>query len=124
MAVNIGSVNCDIIDQIYAGSMERVNMTERLGIDGVCLQKLGAGPGRFAFRCLKFDSSANINTWRAALEALKGAGAKTAEDSAGDTYTKLHVLDVRAAQGWKSACIESGTSKYRGELIVIGIEKP
>ena len=114
----IGGESCSFVKMItYQGRVTRARTWERRGINGTGAMTEGEGKGLFAFRGVLFDSDSNVETWRGTIEAMQGTIISIVDDNA-NTYSNCFVKAV--AQFAKAPVIESGTSKFRAQLVVSG----
>ena len=120
--MNIGSVTSDIVDITEISPNQRIEVWERLGIDGIASRDIAKGGGAFIALCTKFDSNTSIDTWIANLEALQNGALKSGEDSHGTTFSNMIVLSVELIE--KSGVIYAGSAKVMGVVKLTGKVAP
>lgn len=121
MATNVGNVSCDIVDA-SVNSLKSVIETWRVpGLDGYGAQDLGKGNAPWQARAVEYDTSANIETWFAAIEALEGS-VISLETGPGTAviYSSLLVLDVRRVR--RKTVLYEGNDRVRGEIALTGVK--
>lgn len=107
----VGGVFCDLVFGVAGDLQLRVDTWQVPGIEGVGYHTLGKGGVRFGFTLFRFGTSAEVNTWRAAIEALVG-GEHTIVDDWGDSHTNM--LIQSASQVNKEG--RKGQVVARGEI--------
>lgn len=113
---DVGGVSCDIVAGAVRTPTERVKLHQVPGIDGVAAQLLGLGDAIFRFRVVKRGTNAQMNTWIAAIEALKGSTV-TIVDDWGDTHTNCLIEQLSLPDKQPA----SDSSKNRCEMLVEGV---
>lgn len=114
----IGGVTCLMVKGEGLDNTQRVEVYQVPGHDGYGALKLGLGDSAWSFRGVLLDSLANVNTWVASLQALKGAVISVVDDF-GTTHTNLLVREVSPPQ--RDAVVHLGTLKVRGEMRLRGV---
>ena len=109
----VGGVFCDFIRGVAGDLQLRVDTWQVPGIEGVGYHTLGKGGVRFGFTLIRLGTEAEVNTWRAAIEALVG-GEHTLVDDWADSHTNMLVLS--ASQIDKQA--RKGKVAARGEISI------
>lgn len=119
MAVNIGSVSCDMLKGVPRGLKTRLDVWQVPGLNSYGAQNLGTGDATFTFIAIKYDTDANIDTWKASIEALQGT-LVSAENDHSDTFTLLLVTAVGALA--KKGVIYGGAARVRGMIRISGVQ--
>ena len=113
---DIGGVSCDMVKGVLQAPTERVESYQVPGIDGVGAQLLGLGDSPFRFRAIKYGTNAELNTWIAAIQALKG-DTITIVDDWGDSHANCLIARLGAPQKRPA----SDVNKCRCEILVEGV---
>lgn len=118
MAQTVGSVGCDLLRGVVEELKERVEVWNRVGFTGYGSHKLGDGESPFRFTAVEHDTSANLQTWFLALEALQGTIVSITDDLA-DTYTDMLITQVRRISKQRAIHANGG---YRAEARILGVK--
>ena len=111
---SIGAVSCDYVRGDLGANRQRVRTWQVAGLDGYGAKRMGAGDSQFAVEVVKRGTSAQCNTFRAAIEALAGQIVSIVNDW-GDTFT--YCLITKIGPPRKTAEI-----RYGGACVRIRIE--
>jgi hypothetical protein len=95
MATTIGSVTCDYIASAKATrtKKEHVEVWSVPGLAGAGMAVMGKSKAWSAFRLVLFGTSAEVETWIAAIEALSGT-VVTVVDDWGTEFSNFGVVFV------------------------------
>lgn len=97
---------------------ERIEAWATPGMDGVGAQKIGGHDGAFRFLAVLYGTSAEVNTWFAAIEALQGEIGSIVDDW-NDTHASCLILHVGERRK-KAAVLPGTTLAAIGELEITG----
>lgn len=111
MASSVGGVACDLVHGVAGDLQERTDTWQVPGLAGVGLHTLGKGGVRFGFVAIEFGTSAAVDTWYTAIQALVGT-IITVVDDWNKSHTDLVLESVSQLQ--KSVALNEGGA--RGEL--------
>ena len=118
---SVGGVTCDIVKpKSPTGNKQRVETFTVPGRNGIGAQKLGLNDGEWEFTLVRFDTSANCDTWAAAIEALQSTVITIIDDWA-DTYTGMLMTGVSAPK--KVTAIHAkalGATGVKSEITIKG----
>jgi len=114
-----GGVSCDFVrPRGYADKSARVEIWQVPGVDSYGAQNLGQGDSFFRFTLIRIDTSANIESWRVNIEALKGAVISIVDDF---NVTHSNCLVTRVSPLSKQYVYHAGVSKARAEITIEGV---
>jgi len=114
---SIGGVSCDFVREESFNDLKlRVEIWQVPGLDGYGAQDLGFGDSNFRYRCVKYGTESEIETWFGNLEALQ-ATIISATDDWGRTRHNLLVRHVEVI-GKRPA---PPNYQCRGEATVEGV---
>ena len=97
---------------------QRTEVWATPGMDGVGAQKVGKHDGAFRFLAVLYDTSANVDTWFAALEAVQATIGSIIDDW-GTTHANCLIVHV-GERHKKAARLPGGTLEAIGEIEITG----
>lgn len=112
---SIGSVTAFSVRGRVPSRIEKVQQYERAGYDGFGLHAQGTR-GRGQMEVVQHDTTANIETFFANLEALVGGAAVSITDDFGEVETGCFIVGVSGHQ--RVPIIGPGTETMRGSCII------
>lgn len=116
---SIGGVSCTMVKGQSRGPNKRTVTWRVPGLNGFGSQDLGASDSDFSFIGIKYDTGANVETWKAAIEALQGTVISVIDDYA-VTHTYLLLMQVGSLR--KQTIIYEGNDWVRGEIQISGVK--
>lgn len=116
---SVHGVTCTLVKRGAGVNLaQRVETWSTPGMDGVGAQKIGKHDGAFRFLIKLYDTSANVDTWFAAIEALQGS-IGTIVDDWGTSHTNCLITHV--GERIKDAGqLPGSTLAAIGELDIVG----
>ena len=115
---SIGDVTCDLLRGNAGGLVATGEFVHPPGRDGYFAQQQGKGEGAWRFEAVLYASSADVETWITALEALAWT-VVSATDDHDVTHTNLMV--ERAVLASREARRYAGSSCVRGVVTLEGV---
>ncbi len=122
MAHSLGGVACLIIKGIPSGPREVVEFWHDPGFNGFGAQKLGLGDTEFQLELLHIDTSANIDIWIAAVEALQGTLVSLIYDNTEWDKTYSNLLITKITQPVKKRVIYLNNTRTLAMFTVAGVD--
>lgn len=117
---DIGGVSCDFVKGEASDLKQRVETYEVPGRSGYGAHTLGLKDSPFRFTgTKKHDTSANVDTWAASIQALQGTVVIIVDDWA-TSFTNL--LITRVGQLRKTAGYDGSTHGAHGVIEVEGVK--
>ncbi len=117
---SIGAITCTFVKGDVNGLKLETTAWRVPGINGYGAQTLGLGGSAFAFRAVTFGTSAAIDVWFRAIEALVGS-AVTITDDWGLAHTGCLIMRTEIA-GRRFRTNHDGLGECRGEIRVEGLK--
>lgn len=117
----IGGVACTFVKgALPRGLAQRVETWHVPGLSGQAGLLLGFSDGDFSVRAILYDSTANVTTWKVALEALQGTVVSIVDDW---NVTTTGLLITRVGECQRTPASGSGVAGVtcRGEVVVEGV---
>ena len=118
---SVGGVTCQIVrPNAPPLKKQRVVTWMVAGLTGIGAHKLGLNDSEWEFELVKFGTSAQCNTWAAAIGALQATIVTIIDDHA-DTYTGMLIEKVSNPQKSVAVHVLSlGASGRRSTLTITG----
>lgn len=122
MASTVHAVACHTVKGVGGNLTEDVEVWPVPGYDGYAARKTGKRDPDTRFDCMLFGTNTEVNTWFAAIEAVRGAIGTVVNDD-GDNYTNFLIVRI-VGKRKQSARSVSGiaTATHKGELSIIGVK--
>ena len=114
----VHGVTCTMVKGAGTTLAQRTEIWATPGMDGVGAQKVGKHDGSFTFEAVKYDTSAAVDTWFAAIEALQSA-IGTIVDDWGTSHTNCLIVQV-GQRVKRAAKLPGDTLEAIGRLQIVG----
>ena len=116
---SIGAQSCTFVhDRGRKGPRQRTIIWQNPGMDGYGAQTLGEGDAEFQVEAVLYDTTANIDTWAAAIEAMQGTVISIVDDR-GTTHTSNLIVNVAAPM--RTPALASGVEE-RASIMISGVK--
>ena len=118
----VGGVSCTLVKEGHVlDPSERIEVWQRVGMNGYGAHLQGEGDSSFAFLAIKYGSRSVIEAWSREIIALRGTIVTIDDDSVG--YTNLLITTVgrpRLRAAWRGDGAEGKRYAIRVEGVVVG----
>lgn len=120
MATNVGGTACDIVNATVNALATALDLWTVAGLNGIGAMDFGANKSSFVVTAVKYDTSANIETWFATLRAMQGYSISI-ETGPGSAVVYSGLLVIEASRGQRQGLIYEGNDRVRGMMQLQGV---